>query len=61
MKFIMQMAYGDKKLFYKHFSLIIKKIDLLVEMPPEMEVLWFFSRVHMPRIFEYYSFLIAHW
>ena len=33
----MQMAYGDKKLFYIFF--VIEKFDFLVEMPPEREVL----------------------
>ena len=39
----MQMAYGDKKLFYKIFLFIIEKFDFLVKIPPEGEVLWFFS------------------
>ena len=39
----MQIAYGDKKIFYKKFLFIIEKFDFLVEMPPEREVLWFFS------------------
>ena len=34
----MQMAYGDKNLFYKFFKFIIEKFDFLVEMPPEREV-----------------------
>ena len=38
----MQMAYGDKKLFYDFFSFIIEKFDFLVEMPLEREVLCFF-------------------
>ena len=37
--FIMQMAYGDKKLYYKKIVLIIEKFDFLVKMPPEREVL----------------------
>ena len=37
--FIMQMAYGDKKIFYNFFKFIIEKFDFLVEMPPEREVL----------------------
>ena len=37
--FIMQMAYGDKKIFYNLFFFIIEKFDFLVEMPPEREVL----------------------
>ena len=37
--FIMQMAYGDKKIFYNFFLFIIEKFDFLVEMPPEREVL----------------------
>ena len=37
--FIMQRAYGDKKLFYKIFLVIIEKFDFLVKMPPEREVL----------------------
>ena len=41
----MQMAYDDKKLFYNSFLFVIEKFDFLVEMPPEREVLWFFSRV----------------
>ena len=35
----MQMAYGDKNIFYKFFLFIIEKFDFLVEMPPEREVL----------------------
>ena len=35
----MQMAYGDKKIFYKIFLFIIEKYNFLVEMPPEKEVL----------------------
>ena len=35
----MQMAYGDKKIFYNLFSFIIEKIDFLLEMRPEREVL----------------------
>ena len=35
----MQMAYGEKKLFYKFFLFIIEKFDFLVKMPPEREVL----------------------
>ena len=38
----MQMAYGDKKLFYKLFWFIMEKLDFPVEIPPEKEVLWFF-------------------
>ena len=37
--FIMQMAYGDKKIFFILFRFIIEKFDFLVEMPPEREVL----------------------
>ena len=33
------MAYGDKKIFYNFFFIIIKKFNFLVEMPPEKEVL----------------------
>ena len=36
---IMQMAYGDKKLFHNFFLFVIEKFDFLVEMPPEREVL----------------------
>ena len=42
--FIMQMAYGSKKLFYKNFWFINEKFDFLVKVPPGREVLWFFSR-----------------
>ena len=35
----MQMAYGDKKTFYKFFSFLIEKIDFPVKMPKEKEVL----------------------
>ena len=35
----MQMAYGDKKIFYNFFLFIIEKFDFLAEMPPEREVL----------------------
>ena len=35
----MQMAYGDKKTFYKFFSFVIEKIDFPVKMPQEKEVL----------------------
>ena len=55
--FIMQLAYGDKILLYKLCWFIIEKFDLLVERPPEKEVLWFFSR----RLgFWYYTFLISN-
>ena len=36
--FIMQMVYGDKKIF-NNFFFIIEKFDFLVERPPEREVL----------------------
>ena len=35
----MQMAYGDKKLFYNLFLSVIEIFDILVKMPPEREVL----------------------
>ena len=35
----MQLAYGDKKLFYNFFSFIIEKFDFLVKMPVKKEVL----------------------
>ena len=37
--FIVQMAYGDKKIFSNFFLLIIEKFDFLVEMPTEREIL----------------------
>ena len=39
----MQLAYGDKNLFYKFFSFIIEKFEFPVKMPPEKEVLWIYS------------------
>ena len=36
----MQIAYGDKNLFYKFFLFISEKVDFLVKMPKEKEVLW---------------------
>ena len=42
--------YGDKKIFYKIFLFIIEKYNFLVEMPPEKEVLWFFSEGQIIRI-----------
>ena len=44
------MAYGDKKIFYNLFFFIIEKFDFLVEMPPEKEVLGFFSEGQIVRI-----------
>ena len=41
--FIIQMAYGDEKIFYNLFFFVIEKFDFLVEIPPKREVLWFFS------------------
>ena len=49
--FIMQMAYGDKKTFYKFFSFVIEKIDFPVKMPQEKEVLWIYSFWHVWNIF----------
>ena len=49
-KFIIQMAYGDKNIFYNFFLFIIEKFDFLVEIPPEREVLWFFSEGQIIRI-----------
>ena len=36
----MQLANGDKNLFYKFFSFIIEKFDFPVKMPREKEALW---------------------
>ena len=35
----MQMAYGDKNLFYNVFSFFIEKFDFPVKMPQDKEVL----------------------
>ena len=40
--FIMQMAYGDKNLFY-NFFFFFEKFYFPVKMPPEKEVLWIYS------------------
>ena len=37
--FIIQMSYGDKKLFNNFFLFVIENFDFQVEMPPEREVL----------------------
>ena len=39
----MQMAYGDKNLFYNFLLFLIEKFDFPVKMPPEKEVLWIYS------------------
>ena len=47
----MQMAYGDKKTFYKFFSFVIEKIYFPVKMPQEKEVLWIYSFWYAWKIF----------
>ena len=39
----MQIAYCDKNLFYWICWFIIEKLDFLVKMPGEKEVLWIYS------------------
>ena len=48
--FIMQTAYGDKKLFKDFLKFTFEKIDFLVKIPLEREVVWFFSRVQTIKI-----------
>ena len=47
------MSYGDRNIFNIFFLFIIEKFDFLVEMPPEREVLWFFSKDQINKILKY--------
>ena len=49
--FVMQMAYGDKRLFNKFFWFIIAKFDFLVKIPLIKEVLWNFFFGYVWKIF----------